>query len=97
VEPYQPRLDWRMRFAVLAPLSQSPWFCELASKILAGSHDVLDLLDTNPFPDDPPAFLRANIYDYSFTSMDEKMQTGKWWRRSFYRPYMIHTETGGRD
>ncbi len=97
VEPFQPRLDWRMRFAVLAPLSQSPWFSNFASKILAGSDHVLALLDKNPFPDDPPAFLRAGVYEYAFTSVDEKWQTGRWWRREYAKPFMMPTETGGRD
>jgi len=97
VEPFQPRLDWRMRFAVLAPLAKSPWFSNFASKILAGSEDVLALMDKNPFPQEPPAFLRASVYGYAFTSIGEKWQTGRWWRRDYAKPFMMPTETGGRD
>ena len=39
------------------------------------------LLEHNPFPDHPPHFLRAVVYDYHFTTPAERSGTGAWWKR----------------
>ena len=81
VAPHQPRLDWQMWFAALgAPLSDV-WLEQLRARLLQGSPDVLALLRTNPFPESPPRFVRAVLYDYRFTSPSERRATGAWWRR----------------
>jgi len=36
---------------------------------------VLELMGENPFPDEPPKFIRASLYKYHFTSKDEKDET----------------------
>ena len=36
--------------------------------------DVLALFRGNPFPQDPPRYVRAVLWQYWFTSMDEKRQ-----------------------
>ncbi len=38
------------------------------------------LLKTNPFPDKPPAYVRAELYDYTYASSDEHA-AGRWWDR----------------
>ena len=81
VAPYQPRLDWQMWFAALGSHKQNGWFIRLGEKILEGSPDVLRLLEKNPFPDRPPRYLRALVYDYHFTNPAERKETGAWWRR----------------
>jgi hypothetical protein len=48
---------------------------------------VLALLRTNPFPDAPPRFLRAVIWDYRFADAAERQRTGAWWVRSRPIPY----------
>jgi hypothetical protein len=42
---------------------------------------VLALLEKNPFPDRPPKFIRARLYDYHFTTADQRRRDGAWWRR----------------
>jgi predicted DCC family thiol-disulfide oxidoreductase YuxK len=81
VAPYQPRLDWQMWFAALDDYRVSPWFLGLAEQLLHGSPDVLRLLQRNPFPDHPPRYLRALLYEYSFTTAGERARTGAWWKR----------------
>jgi hypothetical protein len=81
VAHYQPRLDWQMWFAAFGNYKQNPWFIRLCEKILEDSPEVLRLLEKNPFPDDPPRYLRALVYDYHFTSPAERKETGAWWRR----------------
>ncbi len=81
VEPHQPRLDWQMWFAALAPFGESPWFVAFVHRLLEGSKPVAALLGTNPFPDTPPRYVRAVLYDYTFTDLRDGEATGRWWRR----------------
>lgn len=82
VAPYQPRLDWQMWFAALGSVRSNPWFTNLCVQLLEGSPAVLSLLSTNPFPDHPPRFIRAELYDYRFTTLAEHRATGAWWTRT---------------
>jgi hypothetical protein len=79
--PYHPRLDWQMWFAALGSYEANPWFLHLAERLLEGSNEVLALLESNPFPEHPPRFVRAVLYNYRFTTPPEKSQTGNWWSR----------------
>jgi hypothetical protein len=88
VAPFQPRLDWQMWFAALGSAGQNPWFESFCQRLLQGSPDVLALLAKNPFPDHPPRFIRAEFYNYHFTSLAEKRATGAWWRREFIGEYL---------
>ncbi len=81
VAPHQPRLDWQMWFESLRSGSPSPWFANFCYRLLHGQPEVLALLETNPFPDTPPHFLRARVFDYRFTTPAERHVTGAWWHR----------------
>ena len=77
VAPHQPRLDWQMWFAALGDVRQNPWFVNFLARLLEGSPDVLALLDWNPFPREPPRYVRAVLYEYHFTRWGEPA----WWKR----------------
>jgi len=81
VEPYQPRLDWQMWFAALSGFQQNPWFANFVRRLLEGSPPVLALLGKNPFPEKPPRYIRAVVYDYKFTNFKTRAKTGDWWQR----------------
>jgi lipase maturation factor 1 len=81
VAPYQPRLDWQAWFLPFRPFQWQWWFQEFLIKLLQGSKPVLGLLKRNPFPENPPIFVRALMYDYEFTTWKEKKETGNWWKR----------------
>jgi hypothetical protein len=66
-----------MWFAALGRVESTPWFQSFLIRLLQGSPEVLALLETNPFPEKPPKFLRAISDDYSFTTSGETA----WWRR----------------
>ena len=87
VEPFQPRLDWQMWFAALGNHRNSPWFSDLMFQLLKGSPPVLALLAKNPFPQSPPKFLRAVVYDYQFSDWSERRATGVWWQRRLLGSY----------
>ena len=50
-------------------------------RLLEGSPEVLGLLPENPFPDRPPRYIRAVLYEYHFTDPATRRKTGEWWRR----------------
>ncbi|HLH16791.1 MAG TPA: lipase maturation factor family protein [Bryobacteraceae bacterium] len=97
VAPYHLRLDWLMWFAAMGDFQDYPWFVHFMGKLLEGDRATLSLLQTNPFPDAPPRYVRAQLYEYHFTSPGERARTGQWWRREFVRPYFpaVSLETAG--
>jgi hypothetical protein len=88
VAPHQPRLDWQMWFASLGNYRSNPWFSNLMLQILQGSREVLSLLEENPFPNRPPKYVRAVVYDYKFTDFATRRQTGEWWKRELKGLYL---------
>jgi len=96
VAPHQPRLDWQMWFAALSSYRQNPWLIQFMVRLLQGSKDVLALLAHNPFPERPPRYMRALLYDYRFTDLETRAATGAWWRRELkghYTPYLKLPQT----
>jgi len=79
VAPHQPRLDWQMWFAAMGP--PPAWFASFMVRLLEGSPEVLGLLAANPFPDRPPRFVRALLYDYSPSDLRTRRETGLVWHR----------------
>jgi predicted DCC family thiol-disulfide oxidoreductase YuxK len=87
VAPHQPRLDWQMWFGALGSYRDNPWFINFCERLLQGSPEVLALLMINPFPDHPPRYIRATMYDYHFTDFATRRAQDTWWRRDHERPY----------
>ena len=91
--PHQPRLDWQMWFEALRleqvyqitgtvdPRNMSPWFQSFIRQLLKGEPSVVGLLKQNPFPGEPPKFIRIVLYQYRFTNSAERAATGDWWHR----------------
>jgi hypothetical protein len=88
VSPYHLRLDWQMWFAAMNDFRYHPWILNLAAKLLENDPKVLSLLKGNPFPGEPPAHLRALLYEYHFTTPEERRQTGAWWKRRQIGTYL---------
>jgi predicted DCC family thiol-disulfide oxidoreductase YuxK len=78
--PHQPRLDWQMWFAALDDPRRLGWFHRFLRKVLQNEPSVIALMERNPFPDGPPTYVRAEFYDYTYSSPAEKSQ-GIWWDR----------------
>jgi hypothetical protein len=87
IAPYHLRLDWMMWFAAMSDYSENPWFVSFIGRLLQGDQATLGLLRTNPFPDSPPRYIRARLYEYHFTTADERRQTSQWWKRSLTGEY----------
>ena len=89
ISPFQPRLDWQAWFLPFGTfgVGRQAWFQSFLARLLQGSKPVLKLLRTNPFPEAPPTYVRALVYDYKFTTFAEKKATGNWWKREYRGTY----------
>ena len=85
--PYQPRLDWNLWFASLGSVSSDPWVMSVQERLLANEPDVLRLFAGNPFRDAPPRAVRVVIWQYWFTTAEERARTGAYWNRRFLGEY----------
>lgn len=86
--PHQPRLDWQLWFAALDTAENTPWFLYFIQRLLENSPAVTQLMEYNPFPNSPPIYIRAEYYEYTYTSPEEKEKTGAWWKRRWVMLYL---------
>lgn len=96
--PYQPRFDWNLWFAMLGAWRENPFVVHAEQRLLMNEPDVLHLFRGNPFPQSPPRFVRAVLWQYWFTDLETKRSQGLWWRREFLGLYAPSLERlpGGR-
>ena len=93
IAPYQPRLDWQMWFAALGTYPENSWFTGLARGLLAGEPAILGLLNAPPFAH-PPRYLRALLYDYQYTTPQERSRTGAVWQRQLKGTWLPASSLG---
>ena len=96
ISPYQPRLDWQMWFLPFDDFESETWFHEYLYHLLLGTPEVLKLIRYNPFPNKPPLYIRALMYDYKFSTKEEKKIKGWWWERDLmgqFSPVMTLKKT----
>jgi len=96
VAPYHLRLDWLLWFAAMSPAAAHPWLVTLVTRLLEHDKAALALLGPDPFPDRPPALVRARLYRYRFTTPAERRQTGAWWSRDLVGEYLPPLRLGPR-
>jgi hypothetical protein len=98
VAPYHLRLDWLTWFAAMSSAAAHPWLLTLAVRLLEGDPATRKLLGRpDPFPERPPALVRARLYRYRFTTRAERRQTGAWWSRELLGEYLppLRLDPGG--
>jgi hypothetical protein len=79
VTPYHYKIDWQMWFAAMSDYYYHPWILNFVAKLLNNDPGVLSLIRVNPFPDQPPEHIRAELYEYHFTRPGDP--NGNWWTR----------------
>lgn len=95
--PYQPRFDWNLWFASLGSWQQYNIVPLTEEHLLTNDRYVLQLFAGNPFPSSPPKYVRAMLWQYWFTTMKEKHNTGNWWKRQLiglYAPVLTLAPNG---
>jgi hypothetical protein len=96
--PYQPRFDWNLWFASLGEWLQNPMVPRTEELLLLNDRDVLSLFRANPFPAAPPKYVRAVLWQYWFSTPEQKRQQGIWWTRQYlgtYAPTLVLLPDGG--
>ena len=93
VAPFQPRLDWQLWFAALSPGQSLGWLQRLGEGLRAGTPEVLALLGHDPFPGKPPQYVRAVLYDYRFSTPEQRRRTGAWWVRTLQGTFVLAPAT----
>ena len=86
--PYHLRLDWLMWFAALSPTYAMDWLGPFVRRLLLNDPPTLRLLRHNPFPESPPRYVRAQLYEYRFTTWRELRREHAWWHRTLVGEYM---------
>ena len=77
IAPYQPRIDWQIWFAAMGSPAQYPWTLHFIWKLLHNDPGTLSLIANNPFPVQPPHYIRARLYRYQFAPPGDPA----WWKR----------------
>lgn len=85
--PYQPRFDWNLWFASLSTWREQPIVPLTEERLLDGDREVLGLFRGDPFAGRPPRYVRAVVWQYWFSTPEEKRRTGAWWRRELLGSY----------
>lgn len=80
--PHQPRVDWQLWFAAMDRPERNPWFGRLMQRLLEGTPEVKRLFRVHPFPDAPPRYVRAVLYDYTFAPPEKRRASGQYWERT---------------
>ena len=86
--PYHLRLDWLKWFAAISPGYAEPWLRPFLQRLLRNDRPTLRLLRHNPFPDSPPRYVRAQLYQYRFTTLAELRRDRAWWHRTLIGGYV---------
>jgi hypothetical protein len=95
--PYQPRFEWNLWFASLGDWRQNNLVPLTEEQLLENDPDVLALFRGNPFGQAPPRYVRAVLWQYWFTTMEERRRTGNWWKRNLmglYAPELTRQQDG---
>ena len=54
---------------------------QFPGKAAPGFTSVLALLGHNPFPGNPPRFVRLRLYRYDYMTREQRAASGRIWRR----------------
>lgn len=81
VAPYHLRLGWGMWFLALGSRIQLAWFRPLLSRLLEADPAMLRLFSHDPFDGVPPAWVRARVFDYRYSTWRELRSQHVWWVR----------------
>lgn len=79
ISPYHHRLDYPFKFADKDPEEEHEWIEKLVEKLLEREEKVEKLF--REVPVEEPENIRVRLFNYRFTTPEERSGTGDWWRR----------------
>ena len=85
IAPYQPRIDWQIWFAAQSTSGRHGWLIHWVWKLLHNDEDALGLIAHNPFPDQPPRYIKIDRYVYRF----EKPFSDHTWHRTYLDSWLV--------
>ncbi len=92
--PYHLRLDWLMWFLALGSPGLN-WFVPFLNKLLDADPATLKLLRRDPFGGQAPAWVRARVFSYRYTTRREWRESGDWWVRQPLGDFVPPMSRGG--
>jgi hypothetical protein len=84
-----------MWFASMYTTDEYPWTFNLAWKLLHNNKNALSLFAKNPFPGQPPKYIRGVLYRYRFIKKSES--PGLWWSREKINIWMRPMNTNDQE
>lgn len=84
ITPYHYRLDWQIWFSAMRPELQELWLLRLGIGFLENNQAVLGLIAKNPFAENPPKYIKMDLYHYEFNNLGGD----SWWQRRYLKPYL---------
>jgi len=86
--PGFPRFEANIKAQATLNDHATPLFHFVATRLLEQKQPVIDLFESNPFPDAPPTMIRVAGYKYKFTELETYRETGHFWKRTYLGEYM---------
>ena len=68
-------------------MNRSYWFARFLALLARTEDSVYDLISTESTGN--PSKIRVSLYRYSFTDVDEKRKSGKWWERDQVKDFSL--------
>lgn len=87
VAPWQWRVDWQVWFAAMSGPREHAWLVLLAARLLKNDPLALSLMGGNPFPDEPPRWIRIELFRYRFAPLGDP--SGAWWTRERLGEWLV--------
>uniref|UniRef100_A0A2M4ALV9 Lipase maturation factor n=2 Tax=Anopheles triannulatus TaxID=58253 RepID=A0A2M4ALV9_9DIPT len=78
---YFPRFDFKFYDGAASKLDAQRWFYPMVLRLLQHQQPVLDLFDGRHVPSKAPRFIRASLYQFSYTRLSTKSTSGAFWKR----------------
>ena len=95
ISPYHYRIDWQIWFAAMSTPERHPWTIHLIWKLLHNDPGAVSLIAKNPFPSEPPRYVRAELYQYEFAAQGNPSHAV--WKRTRIRSWLAPTSTDSQQ
>lgn len=88
IAPRFPRFEATLKIQVMTRDTPASIYGVVATHLLARNPVVMDLFESDPFPDRPPHMLRIVGYRYNFTDKATYRATRQFWSRTYLGEFM---------